>query len=65
MADVINLRQARKRKARADAAREAAGNRAKFGRTRAQTERDAAEDAEARRRLDQLRRDIPEGEEKE
>lgn len=36
MSNVVNLRQARKTKARADKARAADGNRAKFGRTKAQ-----------------------------
>jgi hypothetical protein len=36
MTNVVNLRQVRKAKARADKAREADGNRAKFGRTKAQ-----------------------------
>lgn len=36
MSNVVNLRQARKVKARADRARAADGNRAKFGRTKAQ-----------------------------
>tara|TARA_R110000787_G_scaffold284547_1_gene398375 strand:- start:5378 stop:5683 length:306 start_codon:yes stop_codon:yes gene_type:complete len=36
MGDVINLRQARKAKARTDKARQADVNRAKFGRTKAQ-----------------------------
>jgi len=36
MSNVVNLRQARKAKVRADKASQAEGNRAKFGRTRAQ-----------------------------
>lgn len=59
MADVINLNKVRKRKARADAERQAAENRVRFGRTHAQKEADAAAAAEARRKLDQLRRDPP------
>jgi hypothetical protein len=43
MAEIINLRQARKRKARADAERMAAENRAKFGQTRAQKQALSAE----------------------
>lgn len=35
MSDVVNLRQARKAKARADAESRAAANRAKYGRTKA------------------------------
>lgn len=40
MADVINLRRARKNKARATKATHAATNRAKFGRTKAEKERE-------------------------
>ena len=47
MGDVINLRQARKAKARDDKARQANVNRAKFGRTKAQRQ---AEDTERTRR---------------
>lgn len=49
MGDVINLRQARKRRQRHERAAEAAGNRAKFGRKK--HERHADEDA--RWRLEQ------------
>jgi len=59
MADIINLNKVRKRKARADAERQAAGNRVRFGRTRAQKDADAAAAEEARRKLDQLRREPP------
>ncbi|MEZ5667602.1 MAG: DUF4169 family protein [Alphaproteobacteria bacterium] len=48
MADIVNLRQARKRKARAEKERDAAANRARFGRTGAQKACD---------RMDQERRD--------
>ncbi|HUD91197.1 DUF4169 family protein [Sphingobium sp.] len=44
MGNVINLRQARKAKARTDKAREADANRAKFGRTKAQRAADAEEE---------------------
>jgi hypothetical protein len=55
MADVINLRRARKDKARREHEREAAANRLRFGRTKAQksTDRDAAE--RGRRTLDNKR----------
>lgn len=43
MADIINLRQARKAKVRRDAESAAAANRAKFGRTKAEKQRDARE----------------------
>lgn len=43
-AEFVNLRQARKRRARDDAAKAADANRAKFGRTKAQRDLKAAED---------------------
>ncbi|MES0874041.1 DUF4169 family protein [Sinimarinibacterium thermocellulolyticum] len=57
MADIVNLKRFRKRKAREAAARQAEENRVRFGRTKAQKQRDAAEAEEAQRRLDRLRRD--------
>jgi hypothetical protein len=62
MADVINLNKERKRRARDEAQRQAAANRVRYGRTKAQRERDAAEAEEARRRLEQLRRETPDDE---
>lgn len=56
MGDVINLRLARKARARAEAAKQAAENRARHGRTKAERARDAAEAARAERHLDQHRR---------
>jgi hypothetical protein len=44
MGTVINLRQARKRKQRADNAAQAAENRARFGRTKAERVTQAMED---------------------
>ena len=43
MADVINLRRARKEKARRDHSNEAKANRLRFGRTKGQKAIDAAE----------------------
>lgn len=43
MAEIVNLRQARKRKSRTDEREAAAGNRARFGRTRAEKAIDAAD----------------------
>ncbi|WP_029922224.1 DUF4169 family protein [Nevskia soli] len=57
MGEVINLNKARKRKARADAAAQAAENRVRFGRTREQKQLDAAVTEAARRRLDALKRE--------
>ena len=59
MADVVNLNRFRKRKARETAERQAEENRVRFGRTKAQKQRDAAEAEEAQRRLDRLRRETP------
>ena len=49
---VVNLRRARKAKARTEAKREADGNAARFGRTKAEREADAARAALEARRLD-------------
>ena len=57
MGEVINLNKVRKRKARTDAAAQAAENRVRFGRTKEQKQLDAAVTEEARRRLDALRRE--------
>ncbi|MDD3764746.1 MAG: DUF4169 family protein [Nevskiales bacterium] len=57
MSKVVSLNKFRKRKAREDADKQAAENRVRFGRTKAQKQRDAAEADEARRRLDQLQRE--------
>ncbi len=46
MADIVNLRRARKDKARRERESQAAANRLRFGRSKAQ--RAAADDAEAR-----------------
>ena len=51
MADVVNLNQARKAKAKADDKARAAENRAKFGRTKVGKSLEAA-------RADKLRRDL-------
>jgi hypothetical protein len=52
MAEIVNLRQARKRKARADKETRAAENRIVFGRTKAERDKITAE-----RRLESHRRD--------
>jgi hypothetical protein len=57
MGDIVNLRQARKRAARKDHEAEAAANRAKFGRTKAER---AVQDREAqilKKTLDGAKRD--------
>lgn len=57
MAEIVNLRQARKGKARAEARAQADANAAKFGRTKAQKAVEAAEAARARTELDGKKRD--------
>ena len=57
MATVINLNKARKQKIRADAEKQAAEHRVKFGRTKAQKLLDVAEADEAKRKLDLLKRE--------
>lgn len=51
MAEIVNLRMARKAKLRADKADQAAANRAKFSRTKAEK---AAQESEAERAARQL-----------
>lgn len=57
MADILSLSKARKAKARADKEQQAAQNRVKFGRTKAEKAREAAEAALTKKRLDELKRD--------
>jgi hypothetical protein len=52
MGDVINLRTARKAKTREDAAKRAASNRAKFGRTKAEKLADKQDKARSERTLE-------------
>lgn len=59
MTKVVNLRLARKRKSREDAARLAAENRIRYGRTPEQKRIEEISRLEAERRLDGLRRDPP------
>ncbi|CAG0996731.1 MAG: DUF4169 family protein [Rhizobiaceae bacterium] len=56
MGEVVNLRLARKRKARVDREQVAERNRAVHGRTKAERERDAAEASRTVRFLDGHRR---------
>ncbi|MCI4590342.1 DUF4169 family protein [Sphingobium sp. BYY-5] len=55
MSNVINLRQARKAKARADKLNQADANRAKFGRTKAQRAADSAAEQKRAALLDGAR----------
>jgi hypothetical protein len=57
MAEIINLRQARKQKARAEKEARADQNRIAFGRTKAEKELTKAERDMAQRRLDSHKRD--------
>ncbi|NIJ33089.1 DUF4169 family protein [Sphingomonas oligoaromativorans] len=57
MAEIVNLNRARKAKARVDAAKQAEANRAKFGRTRAEREAEAAEQARRKALLDGAKRE--------
>lgn len=57
MAEIINLNKARKAKARVDKSARAEENRARFGRTKAQKQSDAAESAKVTRLLDESKRD--------
>jgi hypothetical protein len=51
-ADIINLRQARKQKARADKDIQASENRAKFGRSKVERQREATESARVQKLFD-------------
>lgn len=57
MADIVSLSKARKAKARAAKEQLAAENRVKFGRTKAEKERDAALAKLAQKRLDGNKRE--------
>lgn len=57
MATIVNLRQARKQRARADKDSEAAANRARFGRTKAERSRDTQATERAQAHLDAHRLD--------
>ncbi|HEX2509453.1 MAG TPA: DUF4169 family protein [Microvirga sp.] len=57
MAEIINLRQARKRKARTDKEARAAANRVAFGRTKEEQRQSDAERKLVERRLEGHKRD--------
>lgn len=59
MAEIVNLRAARKRRDRAEKARKAGENRALHGRTKAQKAAGATERERALARLDGHRRETP------
>ncbi|MET0238457.1 MAG: DUF4169 family protein [Sphingobium sp.] len=52
MAEIVNLRMARKARKRIDEQRQAEQNRAKFGRTKAEKDRDRIDADRAVRRID-------------
>ena len=58
MGDLINLKQFKKRAARAQSEQQAAANRARFGRTRSERARDESRASRADKHLDQHRIDI-------
>jgi hypothetical protein len=60
MAEIINLRRARKAKTRADAAKQADENRIRFGRSKDERTRIAAEAELAARRIEGHRREAGE-----
>jgi len=57
MADILSLSKARKAKARVVKEQTAAENRVKFGRSKADKEREAALEKIAQKRLDDLKRE--------
>ncbi|MVA97179.1 DUF4169 family protein [Nitratireductor sp. CAU 1489] len=64
MAEIVNLRLARKRADRAEREKRADENRARHGRTKMQKQTEARVEKTARMALDGHRRDKPQGEEK-
>jgi hypothetical protein len=60
MGEVVNLRKWRKARERAEAATQAAANRAAFGRTKAEKAREAAEAAQREALIEGSRMDAPE-----
>jgi hypothetical protein len=57
MAEIVNLNRAKKAKARAGKEASAAENRVKFGRTKAEKAKDAAEKTKAEKLLDAHKRE--------
>lgn len=60
MGEIINLRQVRRQRARAEREAVAQENRVRFGRTKADRIKESAEILLARRRLEAAKRDAPE-----
>jgi hypothetical protein len=59
MAEIINLKNVRKQKARANKEAQASQNRVLFGRTKAEKQKQEAEKALANRRIDGHKKDEP------
>ncbi|MCQ8277249.1 DUF4169 family protein [Acetobacteraceae bacterium KSS8] len=59
MGEIVNLRTVRRRRDRAQQAEQAAGNRARFGRTGAEKTADRLDRDRAERQLDNARLDDP------
>lgn len=57
MSEIVNLKRHRKRVARAEDEQKAAENRRRFGRSKAEREREEAEETRARRHIDGHKRD--------
>lgn len=57
MSEIVNLKRHRKRLARAEDEQKAAENRRRFGRPKAEREREEAENARAQRHIDGHKRD--------
>jgi hypothetical protein len=55
MGDVVNLRKWRRTKAKEEESSQAAANRAAFGRTKSQKQRDEAEESQRRALLDKAK----------
>ncbi len=59
MGEIVNLRTVRRQRDRDQASQQAADNRARFGRTRAEAERDHRDQARQQAVLDNARLDAP------
>lgn len=57
MAEIVSLSKLRKTRLRTDKERQATENRAKFGRTKAEKQRDATEQARAAKQVDAHKRE--------
>jgi hypothetical protein len=64
MADIINLDERRRQRARKDKTAQAATNRVKFGRTKTERQQQEAEKSSDVRKLDGARRERPSDEDK-